>query len=71
MVDVVSCVDAGDVPRRVVPGHGLVADPPPPGTSDKPWQCRYCAWQPTCAGLASGVVPGGLRALLGSEEAAA
>ena len=71
MGGVLSRVAAGDVPRRVVPGHGLVASPPASGTSDKPWQCRYCAWQPTCARLASGVVPGGLSILKSKSEAAA
>ena len=37
---------------RVPDDHGrwkVVLDPPPRGSREAPWQCRYCDWQPTCA----------------------
>lgn len=47
--DVLAVVDAGSVPERFVPGHGLVAQPARPDTREEPWNCRYCSWQPSCA----------------------
>lgn len=43
-------LDQGIMPARLVPGYGLVDHAPPePGTRDKPWNCAYCPWQPSCA----------------------
>lgn len=42
-------LDAGMMPARVIPGHGLVSVPPAADTKVKPWNCRYCGWQPICA----------------------
>lgn len=50
-------VDGGEIPKRFIPGHGVVNDPPEAGSRGDPWQCRFCAWQPTCAGLPSGPLP--------------
>lgn len=46
----------GEVARRVIPGHGLVEEPPPAGSRVDPFNCRFCAWQPTCAQLPSEAV---------------
>lgn len=54
---ILEVVDGGDLPKRYIPGVGVVEDPPAPDSRDNPWNCRYCSWQPTCAGLASGRVP--------------
>jgi hypothetical protein len=43
-------VQAGTMPAREIPNFGLVRTRPPAASSkDKPWNCRYCAWQPHCA----------------------
>ncbi len=56
---VLDVIDAGDLPARNVPGWGLVdLEPPEPGTRDKPWQCAYCSWQPTCKALSADRVAG-------------
>jgi hypothetical protein len=57
MRGILARIDAGELPRPVVPGHGLVTDPPCQGSKGQPWQCRYCRYQPTCAGLGADVVP--------------
>ena len=44
-------VDGGQLPKRFIPGFGVVDDPPESGSRAQPWNCRFCAWQPTCAGL--------------------
>lgn len=49
-------LDAGELPRAVVPGFGLVQNPPPRAIKTQPWQCRYCRWQPTCSSLGPDVV---------------
>lgn len=54
---VLADLDDGCIPARVVPGYGTVDEPPPEGSRAQPWNCRFCAWQPTCAGLESGPVP--------------
>lgn len=47
---VLASLDAGVIPARDVPGHGLVVGEPPAAyTRDDPWTCRYCSWQPSCA----------------------
>lgn len=46
----------GEVARRVIPGYGLVEEPPAAGSRNDPWNCRVCAWQPTCAQLPSEAV---------------
>lgn len=51
-------LDEGHLPAREIPGFGLVDDPPAAESRDNPWNCRYCSWQPTCVGLASGRVEG-------------
>ena len=38
----------GNAPLPLVPGYGLVDDPPAKGTRGAPWQCRWCDWQPSC-----------------------
>lgn len=47
----------GLLPWRHIPGHGVVKDPPPADSKADPWNCRYCAWQPTCAALPASPVP--------------
>lgn len=43
-------LDNDIMPARLVPGYGLVDhDPPMPGSRDKPWNCAYCPWQPSCS----------------------
>lgn len=49
-------LDAGELPRPIVPGHGLVTNPPARTSKAQPWQCRYCRWQPTCAALGPDVI---------------
>lgn len=57
MRGILARIDAGELPRPVVPGHGLVIDPPARDSKGQPWNCRYCRWQPTCAALGADVVP--------------
>ncbi len=57
MAGILGRLDDGLLPRRVIPGHGLVIDPPAKDSKGQPWLCRYCAFQPTCAGLSADVVP--------------
>lgn len=48
---VLATLDSGVMPGREIPGYGLVeGTPPAAGSRDDPWPCRYCSWQPTCAG---------------------
>lgn len=54
---VLEVCEEGALPSRIVPGFGLVEEPPARDSRDEPWACRYCAWQPTCAGLDAGEVP--------------
>lgn len=56
MRKILARIDAGELPKPVVPGHGLVTDPPARESKGQPWNCRYCRWQPTCKTLGSGVV---------------
>lgn len=40
---------AGMMPARDIPGYGVVNHQvPEPTSKDKPWNCRYCAYQPHC-----------------------
>jgi hypothetical protein len=40
---------AGVMPAREIPGYGPVDHlPPPAGSKGKPWNCRYCPYQPIC-----------------------
>lgn len=60
LAGILSRLDDGTVPKRYVPGHGVVVDPTTPKDAPvdpAPWNCGYCAWQPTCAGLERGPVP--------------
>lgn len=57
MRGILARIDAGELPRPVVPGFGLVEDPPARDSKGQPWQCRYCHYQPTCASLGAEVVP--------------
>ncbi len=51
-------LDQNIMPARLVPGYGLVEDPPEPGQRGaKPWNCAYCPWQPSCKEWASGQFP--------------
>lgn len=39
-------------PKRVIPGYGPVASPPPyMAKRGEPWNCRYCRWRETCIKL--------------------
>lgn len=57
MAGILGRIENGELPRPVVPGHGLVTNPPARDSKGQPWNCRYCAWQPTCARLGTDVVP--------------
>lgn len=50
-------IDSGMLPARWIPGHGRVDDPPNRNAKGDPWNCRYCAFQPTCCNLETGPVP--------------
>lgn len=51
-------LDQDTMPARLVPGYGLVEDPPEPGQRGaKPWNCAYCPWQPSCAGWVTDQFP--------------
>jgi hypothetical protein len=56
-------LDQDIMPARLVPGYGLVDhDPPEAGSRDNPWNCRYCSWQPSCAGWSANQFPFSLTA---------
>lgn len=57
LTKIFATVDAGNIPAREIPGFGLVVVPPEPDSKNDPWNCRYCAWQPTCAGLVAAELP--------------
>ena len=43
-------LDQGIMPARLVPGYGLVNDPPAAGERGaQPWNCVYCPYQPSCS----------------------
>lgn len=67
---VLGVIDDGDLPPRHIPGwgrDGMVRHTPPDRDSEGgPWQCRFCPWQPTCAGLAPEIVPGWVDAHIGA-----
>lgn len=68
---VLDVIDVGALPARLIPAYGLVDfDPPAPGTRDKPWQCAYCSWQPTCAALAHDQIDGWVETFLTTKEVA-
>lgn len=48
-------VDAGFIPERHIPGVGRIEHV---GAEDRraPWQCKFCAYRATCAGLPTGPV---------------
>lgn len=50
-------IDDGKIPARWIPGHGRVDNPPNRNSKGDPWNCRYCAFQPTCELLDTGPVP--------------
>lgn len=54
---ILEVVDGGELPKRFIPGIGIVEDPPDANSKGNPWQCRFCAWQPTCAALSSDRLP--------------
>jgi hypothetical protein len=56
MMGVMGRIESGMLPVRYIPGVGKVESPPAEGSRGKPWQCRYCSWQPTCAGLPTAAV---------------
>lgn len=53
---ILSVCDTGTLPTREIPGVGIVNSPPSAADSGNPWQCRYCAWQPSCAALGAGEI---------------
>lgn len=71
LAGILSDLDAGRLPARDVPGFGIVDVPPAADTRDDPWNCRYCSWQPTCAGLPTEAVEGWVPAFLSRKGAAA
>lgn len=56
MAGILSRIDAGELPRAVIPEYGVVQNPPAKGSKGQPWACRYCAFQPTCSRLGPEVV---------------
>lgn len=56
MAGILSRIDNGELPRAVIPGYGVVTNPPARTSKASPWNCRYCAFQPTCAALGPEVV---------------
>lgn len=58
LATVLQQIDDGTLPARLVPGYGLVQDPPQADSRVEPWNCRWCAWQPTCASLAANPLRG-------------
>lgn len=64
-------MDNGDLPARNIPGFGMVDDPPSADSRDNPWNCRYCAWQPTCTTLPTQTVDGWVTAYLKKKDEAA
>lgn len=62
-------IAAGDLPARNVPGYGTVEhEPPAKDSRDNPWNCRYCSWQPTCAGLTPHVESGWISAFIAAKD---
>ncbi len=51
-----TAIDSGYLPARVIPGYGVVDNPPDRQSKNQPWQCRYCPYQPSCAKLGPGKV---------------
>ena len=47
--NVLRVVEAGRLPRREIPGYGVVLYPPAAGQQGDPFQCKFCPWQPTCS----------------------
>ena len=46
---VVLDLQGGTFPERHIPGYGVVmVRPPEAGSKDKPWNCRFCSYQPIC-----------------------
>ncbi|HKR51564.1 MAG TPA: hypothetical protein VJT72_18680 [Pseudonocardiaceae bacterium] len=56
MAGILTRVDNGELPRAVIPGHGVVTNPPAKDSKGQPWNCRYCAFQPTCSRLGPEVI---------------
>lgn len=57
MAGIIGRLEAGLLPRPVIPGVGLVTSPPARGSRGTPWNCRYCPYQPTCESIGPDVVP--------------
>lgn len=47
-------IDAGEIPKPVVPGHGLVADPMDDNYDTRYWGCQFCPHRLTCADMGTG-----------------
>jgi len=56
LAGVLQRVDNGELPRAVVPGYGVVENPPAKGSRGDPWACKYCPYQPTCSRLGPEVI---------------
>lgn len=56
MAGILGRIDNGELPRAVVPGFGVVNNPPARTSKAAPWNCRYCPFQPTCSRLGPDVV---------------
>ena len=56
MAGILSRVDNGELPRAVIPGYGVVTNPPARASKGQPWPCRFCSWQPTCSRLGPEVI---------------
>ena len=50
-------IQDGTVPPRHIPGHGFVDSVPRVGSSDKPWNCRYCDHNEVCSTMGVDAVP--------------
>jgi len=56
MAGILSRIDNGELPKAVIPGFGVVDNPPAVNSKGQPWNCRYCAFQPTCSRLGPDVI---------------
>lgn len=56
---ILQVVAEGRLPRRELPGYGLVQFPPSMAQEGAdPWQCRFCVYQPTCSKLPADEIAG-------------
>jgi hypothetical protein len=57
--NILNVVTAGTLPRREIPGYGLVLYPPSRSQEGAdPWTCRFCPYQPSCSALGADERPG-------------